>query len=112
MVVESAFHASPDQAGLLRFLKGSGWRWIAQVFSRGFTPGGTVREHLDSMRQQIEDCVGTAKASSNTASTPRKAGNCCGDASFLENPVSSGIIIPLQSHLNSTAASSCGETLV
>ncbi|HXP62767.1 MAG TPA: hypothetical protein VN829_19865 [Dongiaceae bacterium] len=56
-VVESAFHVSPDRAGLLRFLKGSGWRWIAQVFSRGFTPGGTVREHLDSLRQQIEDCL-------------------------------------------------------
>jgi hypothetical protein len=56
-VVESAFHVSPDRAALARFLKHSGWRWIPQVFSRDFTPGGTVLEHLDSMRKQIEDCL-------------------------------------------------------
>ena len=48
---------SPDRKALVRFLKHSGWPWIAQVFSRGFTPGGTVREHLDSLRRQIEDCL-------------------------------------------------------
>lgn len=56
-LVESAFHNSPDQAALLRFIKHSGWRWIPQVFSRDFVPGGTVREHLDSLRKQVEDCL-------------------------------------------------------
>lgn len=56
-VIESAFRGSPDRAALLRFLKHSGWRWIAQVFSRDFMAGGTVREHLDSLRLQIDDCL-------------------------------------------------------
>jgi len=56
-VIESAFHFSPNRDALLAFLKHSGWRWIPQVFSRDFTPGGTVREHLDSLRRQIEDCL-------------------------------------------------------
>jgi sugar phosphate isomerase/epimerase len=55
--VESAFHISPDRDALLRLLKHSGWPWIAQVFSRDFHPGGTVREHLDSLRSQVEDCL-------------------------------------------------------
>jgi hypothetical protein len=56
-VIESAFHGSPDREALLRLVKHSGWRWIAQVFSRDFTPGGTVKEHLESMRRQIEGCL-------------------------------------------------------
>jgi hypothetical protein len=55
--IESAFHGSPDRAALLHLLKTSGWRWIAQVFSRDFVPGGTVQEHLESLRRQIEDCL-------------------------------------------------------
>ena len=56
-VVESAFHNSPDRTALLDFIERSGWRWIPQVFSRDFVPGGTVREHLDSLRKQVEDCL-------------------------------------------------------
>jgi hypothetical protein len=56
-VVEASLHFSPDRAALLRFLKLSGWRWIPQVFSRDFVPGGTVGEHLDSLRRQMEDCL-------------------------------------------------------
>lgn len=55
--VESAFGLSPDRQALLRFLKHSGWRWIPQVFTRGFVPGGTAREHLDSMRTQIDEVL-------------------------------------------------------
>jgi hypothetical protein len=55
--IESAFHISPNREALLSFLKRSGWRWIAQVFSRDFTPGGTVREHVDSLQRQIEGCL-------------------------------------------------------
>jgi len=56
-VVEAGLRVSPDRAALLRFLKHSGWRWIPQVFSRDFVPGGTVREHLDSLRQRVEECL-------------------------------------------------------
>jgi len=55
--VESAYHISPDRPALLRFLKDTGWGWIAQVFSREFNAGGTVAEHLKSMQKQIEDCL-------------------------------------------------------
>lgn len=53
-VIESSLRISPDSAALLRFLTTSGWRMIPQVFSRDFTPGGSVREHLDSLAGQIE----------------------------------------------------------
>lgn len=54
---ESAYHFSPNREALLAFARRSGWRWIAQVFTRDFQPGGTVREHLDSLRRQLEDCL-------------------------------------------------------
>jgi sugar phosphate isomerase/epimerase len=55
--IESAYYISPDRGALLRFLKQSGWRFVPQVFSRDFIPGGTVNEHLDSLRSQIEGCL-------------------------------------------------------
>jgi hypothetical protein len=55
--LEGSLHLSPDREALLRFLKTSGWKWIAQVFSRDFIPGGSVREHLDSLKSQIDDSM-------------------------------------------------------
>ena len=55
--VEASLRFVPDRSAFLRFLKDSGWQWIAQVFSREFAPGGTVRDHLDSLRQQIDECL-------------------------------------------------------
>ena len=55
--VEGSLKFSPDRDALLRFLMHSGWRWIPQVFSREFIPGGTVREHLDSLKSQIQECL-------------------------------------------------------
>ena len=55
--VECSLRIWPDRAGLLRFLKNTGWDWIAQVFSNDFRGGGSVREHLDSLRAQIEECL-------------------------------------------------------
>lgn len=54
-VIESSLQFSPDPAAVHRFLKASGWRLVPQVFSREFTPGGTVREHLDSLRRQVQE---------------------------------------------------------
>jgi len=55
--VEASLRLVPDRSAFLRFLQDSGWQWIAQIFSREFVPGGTVREHLDSLQQQIEECL-------------------------------------------------------
>lgn len=60
--VEASMEFSPDRAALVGFLKASGWRWIPQIFSREFTPGGTVHEHLDSMRRQIDECLPFTKS--------------------------------------------------
>lgn len=56
-MIEAAFRFSPDQDELIRLLKRGDWPWIPQVFSRDFNPGGTVREHLQTLRQQIDDCL-------------------------------------------------------
>jgi hypothetical protein len=55
--VEAPLRHVPDRPAFLRFVKDAGWQWIAQVFSRDFVPGGTVREHLDSLQQQMEECL-------------------------------------------------------
>ena len=55
--VECSIRIWPDRAGLLRFLKSTGWDWIAQVFSNDFRGGGSVPEHLESLRAQIEECL-------------------------------------------------------
>ena len=56
-VVEASLRLSPNRPALLRLLKEDGMQWVPQVFSRDFVPGGTVREHLDSLQQQIEECL-------------------------------------------------------
>jgi sugar phosphate isomerase/epimerase len=55
--VEASIRIWPDRADLLRFLRNSDWDWIPQVFSKDFRGGGTVRQHLDSLREQIEECL-------------------------------------------------------
>lgn len=55
--VEASLLFSPDPDAFSNFLKVSGWPWIAQVFSRKAQPGGTVREHLDSLQDQLEECL-------------------------------------------------------
>jgi hypothetical protein len=55
--VEASIRLVPDRGGFLAFLKESGLEWVPQVYSRDFVPGGTVREHLDSLQQQIEECL-------------------------------------------------------
>lgn len=55
--VEVSLRKVPDRAMFLQFLKDQGLSWVPQIFSRDFMPGGTVREHLDSLRQQIEECL-------------------------------------------------------
>lgn len=55
--IESPLRHSPNREALLSFLKTSGWEWIPQVFSNEFTLGGTVQQHVNSLRDQIEECL-------------------------------------------------------
>ena len=55
--LEVSWRFVADQPEFAQFVKRNGLGWIPQVFSREFTPGGTVREHLDSLRRQIEECL-------------------------------------------------------
>lgn len=55
--LETASHLVPDTAELRRVLKGEGFDWIPQVFSNEFAGGGGVKQHLDSMRRQMEPCL-------------------------------------------------------
>jgi hypothetical protein len=53
--LEISIRLVPDRATFLRFLKDYHFKWIPQIFSNDFVPGGTVQEHLDSLRSQIEE---------------------------------------------------------
>jgi hypothetical protein len=55
--IEASLRHVPDRPAFLRFLKDEAFAWVPQVFSRAFEPGGSVREHLDSLREQIEECL-------------------------------------------------------
>ena len=55
--IEASIRFVPDRQGFLRFLKDNQFQWVPQVFSHDFVPGGSVREHLDSLRAQMEECL-------------------------------------------------------
>lgn len=55
--LEVSLRHVPDRTQFLRFLKEASFQWVPQVFSYDFQPGGTVREHLDSLREQMEECL-------------------------------------------------------
>ena len=47
--LEASLRHVPDRA-LSPFSEEASFQWVPQVFSHDFQPGGTVREHLDSLR--------------------------------------------------------------
>jgi Xylose isomerase-like TIM barrel len=55
--VEGTIRLSTNREAMLGFLKTSGMGFVAQVLGRDLTPEGSVREHLDSLRDQIEECL-------------------------------------------------------
>ena len=55
--LEVSLRHVPDRTHFLRFLKEASFQWVPQVFSHDFQPGGSVREHLDSLREQMEECL-------------------------------------------------------
>ena len=55
--LEVSLRQVPDRTRFLRFLKEASFLWVPQIFSHDFQPGGSVREHLDSLREQMEECL-------------------------------------------------------
>lgn len=53
-LIETGGLTEPALGAVRRFLQETGWDFICQVFTNGSTPGGTVREHLDSLARQVE----------------------------------------------------------
>jgi hypothetical protein len=99
--VEVSLRHVPDRAGFLHFLQEASLRWVPQVFSRDFQPGGTVREHLDSLRQQVEECLAyeplffNAHGGADTWS-PTEAEEFYGQAIELETEI--GVPIAHETH--------------
>jgi hypothetical protein len=58
--VEISLRSLPDRSRFLQFLKDQSFQWVPQVFSHDFKPGGTVRQHLASLREQMEECLDRA----------------------------------------------------
>lgn len=52
--VEGSVEFSVNPEAMARFLKVGGLRFIPQIFSNEFTPGGAVRDHIASLKRQVE----------------------------------------------------------
>ncbi|HXR48694.1 MAG TPA: hypothetical protein VN784_14765 [Candidatus Limnocylindrales bacterium] len=55
--LEVSLRFVPDRAAFLKFLKQHQLGWIPQAFTRDFAPGGSVRQHLDSLAEQVKECL-------------------------------------------------------
>ena len=58
--IEVSLRVMPNddaRAELLDVVKGGDWGWVPQVFTNDFVVGGSVREHLASLREQVEECL-------------------------------------------------------
>jgi sugar phosphate isomerase/epimerase len=56
-VLEVALRFLPDRPAFFRFLKQNQLGWIPQAYTHDFIGGGNVRQHLDSLKAQIEECL-------------------------------------------------------
>jgi len=57
VALEASVHTIPDASLLRQTLKEEKFGWIALVFSNMQIPGGTVQEHLLSLKAQIDECL-------------------------------------------------------
>ncbi len=99
--IEFSIRQAPDKPAFLKFLKEFEFDWIPQVFSRDFIPGGTVREHFDSLRGQVEECLDHQPLLFNAhtgsdAWTPAEAEDFYGQAVELEARI--GVPIAHETH--------------
>jgi hypothetical protein len=56
-VLEVSSFRLPDAALFHKVCQDEGFAWIPQVFSNMFVNGGSVMEHLNSLRKQIDECL-------------------------------------------------------
>jgi len=99
--LEVSIRLVPDRAAFLGFLRNNSFGWVPQIFSNDFIPGGTVREHLDSLRLQIQECIDHQPLFFNAHSgydnwSPAEAEDFYGQALALEKTV--GIPISHETH--------------
>ncbi len=99
--VEMSLRLVPDRAAFLSFLKENKLGWVPQIFSRDFVPGGTVREHLDSLRVQMEECLDQSPLFFNAHSgydnwTPAEAEDFYGQVLGLEKKL--GVSVSHETH--------------
>jgi len=99
--LEVSIRYVPDRAAFLRFLEENRFEWLPQVYSCLFTPGGTVSEHLASLREQIEECLDHNPIFFNAQSgydgwSPAEAEDFYGAALSLEKEI--GIPIAHETH--------------
>ena len=99
--LETSIRLVPDRQAFLGFLKENNFRWVPQIFSRDFEPGGTVREHLDSLRGQMEECLDHAPLFFNAHSgydnwSPAEAEDFYGQVLALEKQI--GVTISHETH--------------
>jgi len=55
--IETPPFSEPERPAFLRLIKENSLQWVPQISSRDITNGGSVRNHLNSLRQQIEECL-------------------------------------------------------
>ena len=99
--LEVSIRFVPDRPAFLRFLKDNQLQWIPQIFSNDFVPGGTPREHLESLRTQLQEGLDHAPLFFNTHSgydnwSPAEAEDFYGQVLELEQQT--GIPIAHETH--------------
>ena len=55
--LEASLRSVPDRPAFLKFLKQHQLGWMPQIYTRDFTPGGSVRQHLNSLAEQVKECL-------------------------------------------------------
>lgn len=55
--LEVSWRFIAHQPAFLKFLKRNQLGWVAQAYTNNFTPGGSVREHLKSLQEQVHECL-------------------------------------------------------
>jgi hypothetical protein len=99
--LEGSIRFVSDRPAFFRLLKESGFHWVAQVLSRDLVPGGSVREHLDSLRTQMEECLDHEPLFFNAHSgydnwSPAEAEDFYGQALALEKQI--GVPVAHETH--------------
>lgn len=100
-ILEVSLRRVANPVDFREVVRTEGFDWIPQVFTNMFVPGGTVEEHLHSLREQVEECIELQPLlinahSGSDAWTPAQAEEFYGRASELERTF--GVSISHETH--------------